>query len=126
MSWLLARVAGPLSAHPLDGAAFVVPPLEGLLAWIALTLGVLVRHDWSMRPIPRAGHLEGRRFGPRERKRRGEDNKPRMKLESGLWSRLSTSAAAPQRPSAARRPAPAATPKVEAILQSPDLFFDDF
>ena len=56
MSRLLARVAGPLSAHTLDGAAFIVPSLEGLLARIVLTLGVLVCHERNMRPISRDRH----------------------------------------------------------------------
>jgi hypothetical protein len=72
MSWLLAKVAGPLSAHALDGAAFIVPSLEGLLARIVLTLGVLVCHSRNMRPISRDRHPGLSRSRSRHQHVRGE------------------------------------------------------
>ena len=39
----LVGMAGALGVHALDGAAFVVPPLEGLLAGIVLTLRASTR-----------------------------------------------------------------------------------
>ena len=52
----LVGIAGALGVHALDGAAFVVPPLEGLLAGIVLTLRALVCHGRNMRPIPKGRH----------------------------------------------------------------------
>jgi hypothetical protein len=51
--WPLAElvgVAGMFGVHSLDGAAFIVPPLEGLLAGIVLTFGALVWHGSEYAP----------------------------------------------------------------------------
>ena len=41
----LVGIAGALGVHALDGAAFIVPPLEGLLAGVMLVVfRALVRH----------------------------------------------------------------------------------
>jgi hypothetical protein len=38
--------------HAFDGAAFVLPPLGGALAWVVCTLGAFVSHDANMGPNP--------------------------------------------------------------------------
>jgi len=45
----LVRIAGALGAHTLESAPLIVPSLQGALARITRTLGMLVRHGRNMR-----------------------------------------------------------------------------
>jgi hypothetical protein len=50
------RVAWAFAVDPFGGTTLSIPPLEGFLGWIVLTLAMLVGHDRNMRPIPRGRH----------------------------------------------------------------------
>ena len=121
MSRLLARVAGPLSAHALDGAAFIVPSLEGLLARIVLTLGVLVCHSRNMRPISRDRHPGLSRSRSRHQHVRGERVQFQAVPIATAGGSCQASPPGPLAPSPLRGPRSPGTAVESALPQTADI-----
>lgn len=51
----LGRIAGALGAHASNGPAFIVPTLNGTLAWVMCALWAFVHHAANMPPFAAAG-----------------------------------------------------------------------
>jgi hypothetical protein len=51
----LGGIAGALGAHASNGSAFIVPTLNGTLAWVMCALWALVHHAANMQPFAAVG-----------------------------------------------------------------------
>jgi hypothetical protein len=69
----LLEIARAFGASPFGGATITVPPLEGLLAWVVRTLGMLVGHV-SIKNL--VGHSVIMNSGSDRRQFRPQSNSP--------------------------------------------------